>query len=593
SVIFSWKLLLYTFFLGGAQESGSCHYLLATSRYSQILMSAMFGQRYDNPPVYSPPYTSPSNKGYGPAGSFQDPRGEYDPYPPPPGSYYIEDQPQLFYKWLSPPGIVKIMMGVIIVLCVGIFACVASTLMWDMQYGMGYGGMGYGSGGYGGSYGSGYGGGGYGGGYGGGGYGGGGYGGGGYYNSYPTPSAAKGAMIAMAAIDFIAMLGLFIATFSKSRTFRCRKFYLGVLISSILLAVLQGIINIVYIVGVNPMAQSSSSMMYNPMLMMCQNLYQTSYSQMGGVGGFPIYNQYLYHYCFVDPQEGIAMACGFLVVIALGVIAFFAHRTRGKIWRYGKPNIYWEPPPTGAMAGEGQDVEEWVNNVEKSDSTQDAPTLVLSEKSGGHLNDSANSVHSYTPDRVLRPSVPGDEYNNEYSESPSRPSGVLSHGGGGGHTSSSPSEETGGRGVRRPSAHRGKRRRQNPELDESQYETEYTTGGDTGNELDPEEWESIYPEIMTDSQRHEYKQEFDSDLKEYKHLCAEMDDNHDRLNKLSRQLDTLDESSAKYQSVADEYNQLKDLKRTPDYRAKKHDCRRLRHKLFHIKRMVKNYDKTH
>lgn len=67
---------------------------------------------------------------------------------------------------------------------------------------------------------------------------------------------------------------------------------------------LQGIISIVYIVGVNPMAQGSSSMMYNPMLMMCQNLYQTSsYSQMGGVGGFPMYNQYLYHYCFVDPQE--------------------------------------------------------------------------------------------------------------------------------------------------------------------------------------------------------------------------------------------------------------------------------------------------
>lgn len=66
---------------------------------------------------------------------------------------------------------------------------------------------------------------------------------------------------------------------------------------------LQAIISIVYIVGVNPMAQSSSNIMYNPMLMMCQNLYQTGYSQMGGVGGFPIYNQYLYHYCFVDPQE--------------------------------------------------------------------------------------------------------------------------------------------------------------------------------------------------------------------------------------------------------------------------------------------------
>lgn len=75
------------------------------------------------------------------------------------------------------------------------------------------------------------------------------------------------------------------------------------LVFIVLNGLLQGIISIVYIVGVNPMAQGTSSMMYNPMLMMCQNLYQTSYSQMGGVGGFPIYNQYLYHYCFVDPQE--------------------------------------------------------------------------------------------------------------------------------------------------------------------------------------------------------------------------------------------------------------------------------------------------
>ncbi|MEQ2164468.1 hypothetical protein GOODEAATRI_006919 [Goodea atripinnis] len=50
-----------------------------------------------------------------------------------------------------------------------------------------------------------------------------------------------------------------------------------------------------------------------------------------------------------------------------------------------------------------------------------------------------------------------------------------------------------------------------------------------------------------DAQRHEYKREFDADLREYKRLCAEMDDVNDRLNKLSRQLDTLDESSAKYQ----------------------------------------------
>lgn len=151
---------------------------------------------------------------------------------------------------------------------------------------------------------------------------------------------------------------------------------------------LQGIISIVYIVGVNPMAQSSSNIIYNPMLMMCQSLYQSGYNQAGGVGGFGLYNQYIYHYCFVDPQEvgslfsaslndlhfhgyspvpafsqGIAMACGFLVVIALGVAAFFAQKTRGKIWRHGKPNIYWAEPLVGGKASEGRDVEEWVREA--------------------------------------------------------------------------------------------------------------------------------------------------------------------------------------------------------------------------------------
>ncbi|KAK7888879.1 hypothetical protein WMY93_024439 [Mugilogobius chulae] len=60
-------------------------------------------QHYDSPPVYSPP----SNNGYGPPGSFQGPQSDYNPYPPPPGSYYIEDKPQHFYKWLSPPGLSK------------------------------------------------------------------------------------------------------------------------------------------------------------------------------------------------------------------------------------------------------------------------------------------------------------------------------------------------------------------------------------------------------------------------------------------------------------------------------------------------------
>uniref|UniRef100_A0A8C6UY54 Occludin n=1 Tax=Neogobius melanostomus TaxID=47308 RepID=A0A8C6UY54_9GOBI len=500
-------------------------------------------QHYDSPPVYSPP----SKNEYGPPGSFHGTLDDYNPYPPAPGSYYIEDRPQHFYKWLSPPGIIKIMMATVIVLCVAIFACVASTLMWDMDYA--YGGMGYGMG-----YGGGYSGGGYGSGYGsyGGGYGN--YGS--YGGSYVSPYSAKTAMIAMAAINFIGSLVFFITSFSKS----LHKHNLS--------PCLQGIISIVYIVGVNPMAQGSSSMMYNPMLMMCQNLYQTSYSQMGGVGGFPIYNQYLYHYCFVDPQEGVAMVCGFLVVIALGVSAFYAHKTRGKIWRYGKPNIYWEEPLVGGKASEGRDVEEWVRN------TTDAPTLLVSEKGAGLLNASANSVISY-------PAAKGDSMKGDVSRGTE-----PSHG----RVSSSPSEETGGR---KPSANRGKRRRRNPDWEESQYETEYTTGGETGNELDVEEWDRMYPAITSDAQRQDYKREFDADLKDYKRMCADMDDINDQLNKLSRQLDTLDETSAKYQAAAEEYNQLKDLKQTPEYQSKKKQCRRLRHKLFHVKRMVKNYDKSH
>lgn len=60
--------------------------------------------------------------------------------------------------------------------------------------------------------------------------------------------------------------------------------------------------------------------------------------------------------------QGVAMVCGFLVVFAFCVAAFFAHKTRGKIWRYGKPNIYWDEPLVGGKASEGRDVEEWVSD---------------------------------------------------------------------------------------------------------------------------------------------------------------------------------------------------------------------------------------
>ncbi len=68
---------------------------------------------------------------------------------------------------------------------------------------------------------------------------------------------------------------------------------------------------------------------------------------------------------------------------------------------------------------------------------------------------------------------------------------------------------------------------------------------------------SLYPEITSDTQRYEYKKEFDSDLRIYKELCAEMDDINDQINKLSRELDTLEESSSKYLvsdwNISDDY----------------------------------------
>lgn len=57
----------------------------------------------------------------------------------------------------------------------------------------------------------------------------------------------------------------------------------------------------------------------------------------------------------------------------------------------------------------------------------------------------------------------------------------------------------------------------------------------------------MYPEITSDAQRQQYRREFDLDLAEYKRLCAEMDDINDQMNKLSRELDTLQEGSTKFQ----------------------------------------------
>lgn len=177
---------------------------------------------YDSPPVYSPPYSTTSHSFY-PSRSVHSPQSQYGPYTQdlPPNFYSTEARPQLFYQYFSPPGFVKIFKGATVLMCFIIFACIASTLVWDMS-GVGYVGYSAGDAGSAGGIGSGY----YGGSY-------------GYGSSYMTPQSAKAAMISMSAINFLVSLGILVGSFSRSRVMRGCRFYLSVFISDIILAVLQ------------------------------------------------------------------------------------------------------------------------------------------------------------------------------------------------------------------------------------------------------------------------------------------------------------------------------------------------------------------
>lgn len=218
--------------------------------------------------------------------------------PQPAYSYYPDDEFQHFYRWTSPPGILKIMAILVIVMCVAIFACVASTLAWDSQGALGgFGGLG--GGGYGGSYGGGYGS------FGGGAYGAGNnYGYGGIGGNYNDPRKGKGFIIAMAAITFIASLAIFIIIVSHQSLSESRRFYLAVVIICAILALLMLIASIVYLVAVNPMAQSSGSAYGSQIAGLCAQYQQPQTSGM-------FVNQYLYHYCVVEPQEVITCLTSF------------------------------------------------------------------------------------------------------------------------------------------------------------------------------------------------------------------------------------------------------------------------------------------
>ncbi|XP_059848385.1 uncharacterized protein LOC132406583 [Hypanus sabinus] len=520
------------------------------SRFASIM--------YESRPLGSPPAYSPTQYSqpvaYRPSmGSF-----EFDVHSPPPGSYYIEDQPQHFYKWSSPPGIVRILEGIVIILCLAIFACVASTLQWQYGYGygLGYGGLGMGGGMYpglgGGSYYPGM---------------GGSYypGMGGYGAGVTDPRAASGFMIAMAAISFIVVLAFFITSVSKSQNSRSRKFYLLVLVFSAILGGMELIASIVYIMGVNPTAGGGGSMYYSQIRVICSQFYT-------GGAGLMMGNQYLYHYCVVDPQEAVAIVCGFLAALTFCIIAFFAQKVRHKIWKYGKPNIIWDK--NFAEVEMGPNVEEWVKSV-PAEINDDNETLQFSDKPANGINVMSAADYNSQPTTYTLESQ---------TDSPYQPASYPSR-----NFNSTPSEDM----PRKPPAGRrkGKRRQRRSEMEESQYETDYTTGAESGEDMDEDEWESLYPPITSDPIRQEYKHEFDADHQEYKQLCAEMKEVNDQINYLNKRLDVLTEDDPNYQGVAEEYNRLKDFKQTPEYQSKRQRSRQLKSKLSHIKRMVNDYDR--
>ncbi|NXV07581.1 OCLN protein, partial [Cettia cetti] len=101
----------------------------------------------------------------------------------------------------------------------------------------------------------------------------------------------------------------------------------------------------------------------------------------------------------------------------------------------------------------------------------------------------------------------------------------------------------------------------------------------------------LYPPVASAAERQRYKEEFGAELRRYRELCAHLDAPRQRLAQLDRQLEREPEGSARYRALAEEYNHLKDVKRSPEYQEKKQESQALRNKLFHIKRMVSDYDK--
>ncbi|XP_077416655.1 occludin b isoform X2 [Vanacampus margaritifer] len=444
-------------------------------------------------------------------------------------SYHPADKMLHFYRWSSPPGVMKILCILIIIMCVAVFACVASTLAWDYDMNaIGLGGStglvpGYGSfggGSYGGAFGGSY----------GGTYGGGtggsysgfgdGYGG----TTQMDPRAGKGFIIAISAITFIAVLIIFVLVVSRQRAARSSKFYLATIIICAILAFLMIIATIVYLVAVNPTAQSSGSIYYNQVRQLCAQ-YQNQ-NQATGI----FLNQYLYHYCVVEPQEAIAIVLGFLVFIALIILLVFAVKTRSSIRRWGRDRILWEEVK---VVNDSHSIGQWVKNV-----SGEPETLV-----------------------------------NDYNDQVGAPQGYLDQ-----MDQNKPLYMPGNSDI--SSTMDGLKARLK----------DYDTGPDSGNDLEEENFSKLFPSIVDEEERLTYKQEFERDYHEYKIIQLELDNINENLAQLDRDLDKHPDGSPQFLDAMEQYTRLKNIKKSPDYQINRRRLKYLRSKLSHIKRMISDYD---
>ena len=116
--------------------------------------------------------------------------------------------------------------------------------------------------------------------------------------------SAKGFLLAMAAFCFMAALVIFVTSVIRSEISRTRRYYLTVIIVSAVLAIMVFIATIVYIIGVNPTAQASGSLYSSQIYALCNQFYTPA------AAGIYV-DQYLYHFCVVDPQE-------------VGIVLFFS-----------------------------------------------------------------------------------------------------------------------------------------------------------------------------------------------------------------------------------------------------------------------------